>query len=135
MYGQARKTRQKHVTMKFDELQNLCPLIINYEFTKFPSIPRGCKTNWIDKFSQVKPTETLKTICWLIVFCSLFVCSFFCDIISCLVCSCSAEKWVMTIYLTLAVNLMNDTTGILLSLFLMITTEQRKILLVKYLQA
>ena len=30
---------------------------------------------------------------------------------------------------------MNDTTGILLSLFLMITTEQRKILLVKYLQA
>ena len=30
---------------------------------------------------------------------------------------------------------MNDTTGILLSLFLMITTEQIKILLVKYLQA
>ena len=40
----------------------------------------------------------------------------------------------MTKYPMLAENLMNDITGILLSLFLMITTEQRNLLLVNTLK-
>ena len=40
----------------------------------------------------------------------------------------------MTKYPMLAENLMNDITGILLSLFLMITTEQRYLLLVNTLK-
>ena len=57
------RSGSKNPTMKFDELQNLCPLIINYKFKKISNIPRGCKTNWIDELSQVNSTETLKETC------------------------------------------------------------------------
>ena len=62
---------------KFVVLQKLSPFIINHEFKKFPNIPRGCKTYWIDEFSQVNSIETLKTIAVLIYYAvCLFVCLF-----------------------------------------------------------
>ena len=62
---------------KFVVLQKLSPFIINHEFNKFPNIPRGCKTYWIDEFSQVNSTETLKTIAVLFYYAvCLFVCLF-----------------------------------------------------------